>query len=58
MAPGVPQLHVIADVGMGAVQVGDRFFEWHGPGRFRDGFGEDFDSLETGTSRVACLGAA
>jgi phage shock protein PspC (stress-responsive transcriptional regulator) len=56
--PGVPQLHVIADVGMGAVQVGDRFFDWHGPGRFGAGFDDDFASLETGTSRVACLGAA
>ena len=58
VAPGVPQLHVIADIGLGAVQVGDRFFDWHGPGRFGPDFGEEFDALETGTSRVACLGAA
>jgi phage shock protein PspC (stress-responsive transcriptional regulator) len=54
-AAGVPELHVIADVGMGAVLVGDRFFEWDGPGRWHD---DDFDALQTGSSRAACLGTA
>jgi len=52
---GVRHLHVIADVGVGAVQVGDRFFDWDGP---RDWRGDRFDSLETGTSRAACTEAA
>jgi hypothetical protein len=53
--PGVRHLHVIADVGVGAVQVGDRFFDWDGP---RDWRGDRFDSLETGTSRAACTETA
>jgi phage shock protein PspC (stress-responsive transcriptional regulator) len=52
VAPGVPHLHVIADLGVGHLAVGDRFFDWSGPGRWRDA---DFDSLETGSSRAACL---
>jgi phage shock protein PspC (stress-responsive transcriptional regulator) len=55
VAPGVRQLHVIADVGIGAVLVGDSFFDRFGPGRWHD---SGFDELETGTSRTACLGAA
>ena len=55
VAPGVANLHLIADVGVGAVHVGDRLFEWDGPGRWRD---DGFDAMETGTSRLACLGAA
>ena len=54
VAPGVEHLHLIADVGVGYLQVGDEFHEFRGPGSWRD----DFDSLESGTSRVACLGAA
>ena len=53
VAAGVPHLHVIADVGIGAVQVGDRFFHWDGPG---GGWrGDRFDALERGASRTACL---
>ena len=37
---------MIADVGLGAVHVGDRFFDWDGPGRWHGGDG--FDSLEPG----------
>jgi phage shock protein PspC (stress-responsive transcriptional regulator) len=55
VAPGVRQLHVIADVGLGAVQVGDRFFDWHGPRRWND---DGFDALQSGTNRAACLGTA
>ena len=55
VAPGVEELHVIADVGVGHVAVGDRFFDWDGPGRWR---GDDFDALRTGTSSAACRGAA
>jgi phage shock protein PspC (stress-responsive transcriptional regulator) len=54
-APGVEELHVIADVGIGHVAVGDRFFDWHGPGGWRD---EAFDALRTGTSSAACRGTA
>ena len=50
--PGVPELHLVGDVGVGALFVGNEFFERHGPGRWRD---SDFDSLEAGTNRVACL---
>jgi phage shock protein PspC (stress-responsive transcriptional regulator) len=55
IAPGVRHLHVIADVGIGHVMIGDRFFDWEGPGRWRD---DRFDALEAGTSRAACQGAA
>jgi phage shock protein PspC (stress-responsive transcriptional regulator) len=55
VAAGVANLHLIADVGVGALHVGDRVFDWDGPGRWRD---DAFDSLETGTSRAACRGAA
>src|SRR5215204_4594726 len=55
IAPGVRHLHVIADVGIGHVMIGDRFFDWDGPGRWRD---DRFDALEAGTSRAACQGAA
>jgi hypothetical protein len=40
---------------MGAVLVGDRVFEWVGPGRWPD---HGFDGLQTGTNRAACLGVA
>ena len=54
VAPGVRHLHLIADVGVGGVTVGDSFFDFPGRGRW----GDDFDSLEAGTSRAACLGTA
>jgi hypothetical protein len=54
VAPGVPELHVSADVGIGHVVVGDRFLDLDGPGRWRD----DFDSLATGTNVAACRGTA
>jgi len=53
VAPGVKQLHIVADVGIGAVHVGDSFFEWRG-----DWHDDGFDALETGTNRLACMGAA
>jgi phage shock protein PspC (stress-responsive transcriptional regulator) len=52
IAPGVPQLHIAGDVGVGALFVGQEFVERHGPGSWRDG---GFDALETGTNRLACL---
>jgi len=55
VAPGVRRLHLIADIGMGAVMVGDGFFDWDGPRGWR---GDDFDALRTGTNRAACLGTA
>jgi phage shock protein PspC (stress-responsive transcriptional regulator) len=55
VAPGVRHLHLIADVGMGAVMVGDGFYDWDGPGPWR---GDGFDELRTGTNRAACLGTA
>jgi phage shock protein PspC (stress-responsive transcriptional regulator) len=54
VAPGVRHLHLIADVGVGAVMVGDSFLEWRRPGWHDDGF----DALDAGTSRAACQGAA
>jgi phage shock protein PspC (stress-responsive transcriptional regulator) len=54
VAPGVPHLHVVADVGLGALHVGDDFFDFRGPGRWRDGF----DGFDPGTSRAACEGTA
>ena len=54
VAPDVAELHVIADVGIGHVVVGDRFFDFDGPGRWRD----DFDRLDIGTSAAACRGTA
>jgi phage shock protein PspC (stress-responsive transcriptional regulator) len=55
VAPGVPHLHIVADVGLGAVHVGDRFFGFDGPRRWRGG---DFDALDAGTNRLACEGPA
>jgi len=55
VAPGVAQLHVIADVGVGAVLVGDRFASWDRPGGWHD---DGFDALQTETSRAACRGTA
>jgi hypothetical protein len=55
--PGVRYLHLDVDLGIGAVRVGDRFFddgdfEWSRGGRDR------FDDLETGTSLAACEASA
>jgi len=55
VAPGVAQLHVVADLGVGHLAVGDRFFDFDGPGRWHD---DNFESLQTGSNRMACLGAA
>jgi hypothetical protein len=55
VAPGVPELHLVADVGVGALFVGHEFFERHGPRRWNDG---GFDALEPGTTRLACLETA
>jgi phage shock protein PspC (stress-responsive transcriptional regulator) len=56
LAPGVESLHLDVDVGVGALQVGDSLFDF-GPGeRWRDRDG--FDTLQSGTSRAACEGAA
>jgi phage shock protein PspC (stress-responsive transcriptional regulator) len=55
VAAGVAQLHVLADVGMGAVLVGDRFFALDRPGGWGD---DDFQALETATNRAACRGPA
>jgi phage shock protein PspC (stress-responsive transcriptional regulator) len=54
VASAVPHLHVDADVGIGAVRVGDSFFSLKRPGRWPD----DFDALDVGTSRAACMGTA
>jgi phage shock protein PspC (stress-responsive transcriptional regulator) len=50
--PGVRELHLEPDIGVGALLVGNDFFEDHGPDRWRD---RGFDSLEAGTNRLACL---
>jgi phage shock protein PspC (stress-responsive transcriptional regulator) len=54
VAPGVRRLHIVADIGLGALHVGEDFFDFRGPGRWRD----EFDELDPGTSRAACLGTA
>jgi hypothetical protein len=52
VAPGVKQLHIDADIGVGALEVGDSFSDW-------DHWSDDhWDEVRTGTSRVACRGAA
>jgi len=54
--PGVAYLHIDADIGVGHLSVGDRFFDWdRGPGWARD---EPFDEIEPGTSRAACEASA
>jgi phage shock protein PspC (stress-responsive transcriptional regulator) len=53
--PGVAHLHVIADVGMGHVQVGDSFFDFVGPPGWRD---DGFEDLRSGSNPRACRGAA
>jgi hypothetical protein len=51
-APGVAYLHLDADIGIGAMRVGDRFRDWDGPDRWRDG---DHDvNVRPGTSLAAC----
>jgi phage shock protein PspC (stress-responsive transcriptional regulator) len=55
--PGVRYLHLDVDLGIGAMRVGDRFFddgdfEWSRGGRDR------FDDLEAGTSLAACEASA
>ena len=54
VAPGVRHLHVVADVDIGAFSVGDSFFAWSSD----EWPGDRFDSLEAGTNRLACMGAA
>jgi phage shock protein PspC (stress-responsive transcriptional regulator) len=54
VAPGVPELHLVADVGVGELFVGHDFFERHGPGRWNDGF----DQIDWRTNRLACEGTA
>ena len=53
-APGVRELHLVADLGVGALLVGNDFFEDHGP---RPLARRGFDSLDAGTNRLACLEA-
>ncbi|HZH24395.1 MAG TPA: PspC domain-containing protein [Solirubrobacteraceae bacterium] len=52
VAPGVTHLHVIADVGVGYVGVGENHFRMRGPERWRD------EQFGAGASPAACLGAA
>lgn len=54
VAAGVKHLHLIADVGMGHVQVGDSFFDERGPGPWF----HDFENLRSGSNRLACRGEA
>jgi phage shock protein PspC (stress-responsive transcriptional regulator) len=46
--PGVPYVQIVADIGFGAMKVGDRWSDWHHGPRWRDG------GVEGGTSRAAC----
>jgi predicted membrane protein len=54
VTPGARELHVVADVGIGHLQIGDSFFSFDGPG-FHD---SGFDTLRSGTSAAACRVAA
>ena len=58
VAPGVTQLHVIADVGIGAVHVGDRFVDAGRPGGRPASLACDFEVLRSPASRAACMGTA
>jgi hypothetical protein len=49
----VPELHVVADVGVGALFVGNEFIERHGP-RWSD----DFGTLDFDRNRLVCEEAA
>jgi phage shock protein PspC (stress-responsive transcriptional regulator) len=51
-APGVDYLHIDADIGIGAMRVGDHFRDFAGPAHWRD------DSVLPGTSMAACEGPA
>ena len=50
-APGVRELHLVPDLDVGELVVGNGSFEDHGPGRWRG----RFDPIEAGTNRLACL---
>jgi phage shock protein PspC (stress-responsive transcriptional regulator) len=50
VAPGVPSVHIDADVGVGAIRVGDRFF----PRWDRDWGGDGFASPQRALDRAAC----
>jgi hypothetical protein len=51
-APGVDHLHIDADIGIGALRVGDHFRDFTGPDHWRD------DAVLPGTSMAACEGPA
>jgi phage shock protein PspC (stress-responsive transcriptional regulator) len=51
-APGVDYLHIDADIGIGALRVGDHFRDFSGPAHWRD------DAVLPGTSMAACEGPA
>jgi phage shock protein PspC (stress-responsive transcriptional regulator) len=52
--PGIKELHIKADIGVGGLEIGDRFFNRHG----RNWRGHHFDEVRTGTNRAACRGAS
>jgi phage shock protein PspC (stress-responsive transcriptional regulator) len=55
VASGVRELHIAADIGVGALYVGHDFFDRpHGPGRWND----DFDRIDARANRLACEGTA
>ena len=54
VSPGVRHLHLDVDIGVGALRVGDRLYDWNGPGWGPHG-SEDIDP---GTSLGACEGPA
>jgi hypothetical protein len=55
-AAGVEHLHLDVDLGVGAVHVGDSLFRRDAGPPWWDR--DDFEALETGTSRAACAGTA
>jgi phage shock protein PspC (stress-responsive transcriptional regulator) len=56
VAPGIEELHLDVELGMGEFRVGDSFFRFGPDSPFRHS--ESFDDLQTGTNEAACRAAA
>src|SRR3712207_5804485 len=56
VAPGVAQLHLDVNLGMGEFRLGDSFFRFGPDSPFRNS--ESFDDLQAGTNEAACRAAS
>jgi hypothetical protein len=63
VVPGTRELHVIADIGVGHLQIGDSYFSLDGlrtparPGAPKlETFDNEFESMLSGTNVAACRG--